>query len=175
MGLLETAALVQLFRSRAALAPRGTRRGGATRGELRARERHGPCETPGMSYHAAVWLDHNQAKIFHVTPSTFEEETIHSSSEHRTLHRKSGPGAESGRRAPEDQHYYHDVAKALEDAQAILVLGPSTAKLEFIKHVQKHDHALEPRIIGVETVDHPTDRQIVTYVRKYFIDAGRMR
>jgi stalled ribosome rescue protein Dom34 len=121
-----------------------------------------------MSYYAAIWLDHHQAKVFHVTATTFEEETIRPAREHTNIHRKSGPGAESGHRAPEDQHYYHDVAKALEDAQEILVLGPATAKLEFIKHVHKHHHAIEPKIIGVETVDHPTDRQIVTYARQYF-------
>lgn len=127
----------------------------------------------GMSYHAAVWLDHNQAKIFHVTPSTFAEETIHSPSEHTTLHRKSGPGADSGQRAPEDQHYYHDVIMALADAQEVLVLGPATAKLELVKHAHKHDQVLAAKIIGVETVDHPTDRQLVAYVRSYFEDFDR--
>lgn len=128
-----------------------------------------------MSYHAAVWLDHNQAKVFHVTASTFAEEEIHSSSEHTNLHRKSGPPGEEGHRAPENQGYYHDVAQALQGAQEILVLGPATAKLELIKHVHKHDPALEPKIVGVETVDHPTDRQLVAYIRRYFEAAGGMR
>src|SRR5689334_14347685 len=112
------------------------------------------------TYYAAIWLDHEQAKVFHVTSSTFEQETIHPSREHTNLHRKTGPGAESGHRVPEDQHYYHDIAKALEGASEILVLGPATAKLEFIKHVHKHDPELASKITGVETVDHPTDRQL---------------
>ena len=54
------------------------------------------------------------------------------------------------------------------------MLGPSTAKLELIEHVHKHDPALEPKIVGVETVDHPTDRQLVAFVRRYFRAADRM-
>lgn len=128
-----------------------------------------------MSYHAAVWLDHNEAKIFHVTPDTFQKETIVPAGEHRKLHRRSGPGAESGHRAHEDQHYYHDVAKALADAAEILVVGPATAKLELVKHIHKHDPQMVPRIVGVETVDHPSDRQLVAYIRAYFdkVDAAR--
>jgi hypothetical protein len=60
------------------------------------------------------------------------------------------------------------VARALEGAEPILVVGPSTAKLQFLRYVQKHEHALEPKIVGLETVDHPTDGQIVAYAKRYF-------
>jgi hypothetical protein len=43
------------------------------------------------------------------------------------------------------------------------VVGPSTAKLQFIRYAAKKDRTLEPRIVGVETVDHPTDRQLGAY------------
>ena len=71
-------------------------------------------------------------------------------------------------------HFYHEVAQALEGAEEILVVGPATAKLE-LKHLHKHDHTLAPKIIGVETVDHPTDGQLLKYVRGYFRAADRMR
>ena len=121
------------------------------------------------TYHAAVWLDHNEARIFHVTKTTFDETTIHSETGHTHLHRKAGP--DDGHRAKENQDYYHDVVQALSDAEAVLVLGPSTAKLELIKHAHRHDPKLEGKIIGVETVDHPSDGQLVAYMRKYFKEA----
>ena len=38
------------------------------------------------------------------------------------------------------------------------------------------NEALAPeRIIGVETVDHPSDGQMVAYARKYFLAADRLR
>ena len=118
--------------------------------------------------HAAVWLDHNEARIFHLTSSTFDEATIHSSGGHTQLHRKAG--ADGSHRATEDQRYYHQVAEALVSADDVLVLGPATAKLELIKHAHRHDPKLETKIVGVETVDHPTDGQIVAYARRYFKD-----
>jgi stalled ribosome rescue protein Dom34 len=122
------------------------------------------------NHHAAVWLDHNEARIFHVTPSAFDEAVVHlvvtSPHAHTQLHRRSG--SDDGHRAAEDQPYYRAVTEALADADAVLVLGPSTAKLELIKHAHRHAPTLEAKIVGVETVDHPTDGQIVALVRRYF-------
>lgn len=126
-------------------------------------------------YHAAVWLDHNKARIFHVGAEDYEEVTINSPQAHTQLHRRSGPGAESGHRAAEDQRYYHDVARALAGAEAILVLGPSTAKHELKKHIQQHDPKLDAKIVGVEPMDHPSDRQLVAHVRGYFRARDEMR
>jgi hypothetical protein len=60
------------------------------------------------------------------------------------------------------------VAQALADADDVLVLGPSTAKLELIKHAHQRDPRLEAKIIGVETVDHPTNGQLAALIRRYF-------
>lgn len=54
-------------------------------------------------------------------------------------------------------------------------MGPSTAKLAFLKFVHKSDHTLEPKIVGVETVDHPTDRQLVAYANTYFKRVDQLR
>ena len=122
------------------------------------------------SLHAAVWIDHNEAKIFHIDDETLDADVIRP---RKHLSRHPTQTAERSHPADE-QHFFHEVAEAVESAREILVVGPGKAKLEFIKHVQKHDHALEPKIIGVETVDHPTDGQLVAFVRRYFRAADRM-
>lgn len=114
-------------------------------------------------FHAAVWLDHDQAKIFHLEEKRFDESMIKAPSSHV----RRDPAA--------NEQYLHAVAKALETAGEVLVVGPGTAKLELLKHVQKHHRALGDKIVGVETVDHPTDNQLVTYARKYFQAEDRMR
>ncbi|HVH46917.1 MAG TPA: hypothetical protein VM925_31455 [Labilithrix sp.] len=126
-----------------------------------------------MTYrHAVLWIDQHEAKIFHVGDDTFDAAIIES--QHRHVRRHSDATRE--RAHPADaQHYYHEVARALEGVAEILVVGPGAAKLEFIKHVHKHDRGLEPKIIGVETVDHPTDGQLVAHARHYFRAADRMR
>ena len=115
--------------------------------------------------HAVVWLDQHDAKIFHFDAVTFDAKTVLSPQHH--VHKHPSTTAEHDH--PNDaQRYYHEVARALEDAEEILVVGPAKAKLEFIKHVHKHNHVLDPKIVGVETVDHPTDGQLLAYARRYF-------
>ena len=113
-------------------------------------------------HHAAIWIDHVEAKIFHIEPEGFEVSKI--KAPHHQLARKTH---EPGRHVGSDD-FFHLVAVALTDVEQVLVVGPSSAKLDFLRHVHKHDAALTPKIVGVETLDHPTDNQIVAYVRHYF-------
>lgn len=117
-------------------------------------------------YHAVVWLDHKEARIFFFDRHSVEEVDIATRTANHHLHHKKGSIA--GKRQPEDQHFYHEIVEALKPAKEWLVMGPGTAKLEFVKHVHNHDKALSDHVIGVETSDHPTDRQIVAHARTYF-------
>lgn len=123
-------------------------------------------------YHAVVWLDHSEAHVMHISPDDVEKSVVHPAKPHLRLHAKSGVVG-SGRPA-EDQAYYHAVAEALKGAQEILVVGPAQAKLQLVKHILRHDHGLVDKIIGVETIDHPSDGQLVAYARKYFVAKDRM-
>jgi uncharacterized protein YbcI len=49
------------------------------------------------------------------------------------------------------------------------------AKTELVKHIHNHDPKLMNVIVGVETVDHPSDAQLVAYARKYFNATDRMQ
>jgi hypothetical protein len=50
----------------------------------------------------------------------------------------------------------------------------SSAKLEFLRYLHEHEPRLESRVIGIETVDHPTDAQIVAMARMTFVASDRM-
>ena len=134
----------------------------------RGRGTEGASREGMKTFHAAVWLDHSEARVFHIDKQGFDETVIVAENPHKKIHRKSGPGAVSGKRAVGDPAFYEEISKALAENEEILVLGPSTAKLELIKHVHKHHPALEHKVVGVETVDHPSDGQIVAYARRYF-------
>ena len=123
-------------------------------------------------YHAVVWLDHSEAHVMHISLDDVEKSVIHPSKPHQHLHSRRGTVG-TGRLA-EDKDYYHAVVEALNGAQEILVVGPAQAKLQLIKHIHAHDVGMADKIVGVETVDHPTDAQIVAYARKYFIAKDRM-
>jgi stalled ribosome rescue protein Dom34 len=128
-----------------------------------------------MSFHAgaAVWIDHHEAKVFHVTEGASDEETLKAPKAHVHRHPK-GPTAEHNH--PDDlRHFFADVARALEGAQKILVVGPSTAKLQFLRYAHEHAPAIEKHIVGVESVDHPTDAQLVAYIKHHFHVEDRVR
>jgi len=126
-----------------------------------------------MSKHVVVWLDHAEARIFHIHPDRVDEASLSAPTHHQHKHPK---GAEGAKDHPDDaKRFFHNLAHTLAADEEILIVGPSTAKLEFIRYVHKNDHALEPKIVGVETVDHPTGGQLVAYARKYFVAADRMK
>jgi stalled ribosome rescue protein Dom34 len=124
-----------------------------------------------MIKHAAVWIDHHEAKVFHVDTEGFDPTKIQP---HHHVKRRSTVTAEHAHPA-DALHYFQEVEKALADVEEILVVGPGSAKLELIKHVHKSNRGLEAKIVGVETVDHPTDGQLVAYVHKYFHAKDRLR
>jgi stalled ribosome rescue protein Dom34 len=127
-----------------------------------------------MTKHVAVWLDHKEARIFHIHPDAIDEMTVLAPL--HNIHHKHDRGAGEPREHPNDaKQFYHDVSRALADSEEILVLGPGEAKFELFKYVHQHEHSLEPKIIGMETVDHPTNGQLVAYAKKHFIKNDRMR
>ena len=122
---------------------------------------------------AAVWIDHHEARVFHVDPEGFDAAALAAPHAHVHRHPKGPtPAAEH----PDDaRHFFRDVAAALADAERVLVLGPSTAKLQFLKYALAHDAKLGERIVGVESADHPTDAQIVAHAKRTFrLDAPRV-
>ena len=123
-------------------------------------------------FHAVVWLDHAEAHVLHFTAEDVEKKLVHGKP-HKHLHHKRG--AQASGHAAEDQAYYHKVAEALAGAEEVLVVGPANAKTEFVKHLKAHDAAIAKKIVAVETVDHPSDGQLVDYARKHFRAIDRMR
>ena len=117
-------------------------------------------------YHAVVWIDHLEAHIMQISNGDVESSLVKPKNPPHKVHSKAATLG-SGR-APQDQDYYHRVTEALAGATEILIVGPAQAKLQLLKHIHTHDPALVSNVVGVESVDHPTDKQLVAYARKYF-------
>jgi hypothetical protein len=116
--------------------------------------------------HAIVWLDHLNARVIGFSPGKREAIEIHGRSPRRQIHRKSGiPG--SGH-AADDLDLFDDVAEALHDMREVLITGPGTAKVAFERYIQNKHPDVAKRIVGVETMDHPSDGELLAYARKYF-------
>jgi len=122
--------------------------------------------------HLIVWMDHHEAHVIHFNAHESEQQVVKTVSKHPHLYHKRGEFG-SGK-APFDGTYFHDVTKAIMDAQEVLIVGPGSAKLQLVKEIHKTHPKLVDRIMGIETVDHPTDPQLLAYAKHYFIRIDRM-
>jgi stalled ribosome rescue protein Dom34 len=123
-------------------------------------------------YHAVVWIDHREAKIFHFNTEDVQRTTVTSHHPKTHIHHKANSG-DSGHAAV-DTEFLERVTTAFGQAGAILVTGPASAKTElctFLKRVHPH---VADRISAVETSDHPTDGELVAHGRAFFRADDRM-
>lgn len=117
-------------------------------------------------FHAIVWIDHLQARIFHIGLAGEDEIVLHPRLPTRHLHHKANTIG-NGHTAP-DLKFLAQVMDAVRDAGQILIIGPSTAKTELAKYFRDHDAKIGDCIVGVEAADHPSDGEIVAYARQHF-------
>jgi len=133
-----------------------------------------------MTTKVGLWIDHRKAIVVAVTEKGAATARITSKVEKQL--RRSGdsplkgpydpqqvPADDSRLRAMTGQlnTYYDAVIAAVRAAESILIFGPGEAKGELKERLEKHH--LAGRIVGFETVDKMTDRQIAAKVRRHFL------
>lgn len=123
-------------------------------------------------YHALIWLDHHEAKVYHFNRLESEEARIRSTDPHVHLHHKANTVG-SGHAAV-DRAFLERIAQAITGAGAILVTGPGSAKGEFVAYLETVHAELARQVRGVETLDHPTDGELVAHARRFFKADDRM-
>ena len=133
-----------------------------------------------MKTKVGMWMDHRKAVIVVVTDKGEEIRLIVSKVE-KQLRRSGGSplkGPHEAQQVPADDSreraftghlniYYDAVIACIRNAEAILIFGPGEAKGELEERLASKE--LSGRIIGIETVDKMTDRQIVAKVRQRFL------
>ncbi len=131
-----------------------------------------------MTTQAGVWIDHRKAVIVTVSRGGEKTELVESNvgkhvrysggSSGGSQGSREGTGEDTRERRFEGQldKYYDEVIARIRDAEAILIFGPGEAKGELKTRVERA--GLDARIVGVETVDKMTDRQIAAKVREHF-------
>jgi stalled ribosome rescue protein Dom34 len=123
-------------------------------------------------YHAVVWIDHLKATVWHFTSTEQASTHVHSHEQHLQVHnRKSTHG---GHKSPADRHFFDDAAHALDGAHEILLIGPAQTKQEFATYLRDKHPQLGRAIVAVESADHPTDAEVLSYARRHFPALDRM-
>ena len=129
-----------------------------------------------MKKKVGLWIDHKKAVIVFVAGKDSETKLI--SSDIEKHHRQSGvatPADDVRQRelTARLNGFYDEVVSSIRGAESILILGPGEAKGELEKRLEKDN--LSRRIVGIETSDKMTDKQIVAVVRGHFNQKGQQR
>ena len=123
-------------------------------------------------YHALIWIDHHEARIFQFNETQSDRTTVHSSKPHQHLHHHANAG-DSGH-APIDHAFLERIAQAVMQAGAILITGPANAKKELASHIAARHPDLYQRISAIQTLDHPSDGEMLALARRFFHGDDRM-
>jgi hypothetical protein len=117
-------------------------------------------------HHAIVWIDHHQARVFHFGRDEANRVIVHPKRGNQHIHHKANTIG-SGH-APTDKDYLRDVGHAVADAEDILISGPAGAKTELVRYLEEKSPDVRKKVVAVETLDHPTDGQLLDHARRYF-------
>jgi stalled ribosome rescue protein Dom34 len=122
-------------------------------------------------YHAIVWIDHKQARVFHFNVEEADRTVV---KDHivRDLHSRE---KHTGQRTEENKPFFENVAKAIADASAILIVGPAQEKDFFAKFLAEKHLSIRTHVEGVEKADHPSDGELLDFARRYVKAADHMR
>jgi stalled ribosome rescue protein Dom34 len=115
--------------------------------------------------HAVVLIDQKSAQVLQFDADHVQSQKVKAHTHHTKQH---------GSSVRTEHEFFGEVCDALTGIDEVLVTGSHTAQADFRHYVDKHRAALAKHIVAWETVDHPTDNQLLALARKYFVNHGGM-
>ena len=117
------------------------------------------------TFHAVVSIDHQKAQVLQFDAEHVQAAKVKASSHHTAQH---------GSRVRTEHEFFGHVCDALEGIAEVLVVGPQTALADFQHYVRKHRPETAARVVDFQSVDRPSENQLVALARKYFLKHDRM-
>lgn len=115
--------------------------------------------------HAVVWVDHQNAQVLQFDAEHVQAQKVKAHAHHTRQHHST---------VRTEHEFFGNVCDALEGIAEVLVTGPKTGVAAFKHYADKHRPATARYIVAYETVDHPTENQLVALARQYFLKHDRM-
>ena len=122
--------------------------------------------------HAIVWMDSKEAHVYRFGAEDMQHQRIKAHSPFRKVHHKAGVIG-SGK-VHLDRDYYDHIISALRGVREWLLVGPGGAKSELLSHLDAHVPWLKAQLAGVESMDHPTDGELLDHAKRAFKAIDRM-
>lgn len=133
-----------------------------------------------------IWLDKEKAHLVTIKNEDVGFKTI--TSEIEFFHPKGGSRSKT-RWGPQDvvqdskylereKHqlklYFKELAKTIEDAEAIAIFGPADTNAKFYKELDENYKTLALKVKTVEKADSMTENQVKALVRNFFNKKSRI-
>ncbi len=109
------------------------------------------------TFHAVVWMDHQEAHVLMFDREHVESQRVKSRSHHK--HQGKGHGVSA---------FFGELANVLSGTREVLLAGPGAARNEFRDWCQAHAKTTAQVIVDSIATDHPSDNQLVALARQYF-------
>jgi hypothetical protein len=141
-------------------------------GRSRIARWHPPCWWQRMTHHAAIWLDHHEARVLRLARegTGYYVEVLRAADLHEQTHTKVG----DGHRHPADPRYLQQIADVVARCEAVLLCGPADAKDELARHISEKHPELVARLT-IEPADRMTDGELAVRARHLFRRTDAMK
>ena len=127
-----------------------------------------------MSYsHAVLWMDHQEGHLVRFNLESHESEHIRAYEGHEQLHRHAGTLGDGKAKAHPD--YFPKLARAVDSADAVLVVGAGVAKREFLHYLEATSPQIRAKVMGTENSERITEPQLLALAKDWFKPNDRMR
>ena len=117
------------------------------------------------THHAIIFIDHQSAQVLQFDAEHVQAQKVKASSRHTKQH---------GAQVRTEHEFYSHVCDALEGIAEVLAVGPHTGLVDFQHYVRKHRAGIAQHIVDYQTVDHPSENQLVALARQFFLKYDRM-
>ena len=116
-------------------------------------------------FHAVVWVDHQSAQVLQFDAEHVQAQKVKA---HGHLTKQHGSEVRT------EHEFFGEICDALAGIKEVLITGSHTAQIDFKRYAEKHRPAVLAQIVGYETVDRPSENQLIAMARKYFVKFDRM-
>jgi len=134
-----------------------------------------------------IWLDKEKAHLVTLQNGDVRFNTIYSEID---FFNPKGGSRSKTRWGPQDvvqdskylerekhqlKSYFKELAKTMEDAEAIAIFGPADTNAKFFKELNENYKTLALKVRTVEKADSMTENQVKALVREFFNKKGNSR
>jgi len=115
--------------------------------------------------HAVAWIGHLDAHVIQFSAQQSTDERVKQRA-HFTR--------QQGNQVRGQHEFFGEVCEALAGVRSVLAVGHREPQTAFRQYVSKHRPALALRIAGWQTIDHPTEPEVLKLAREFFVRQGAM-